>query len=270
INETKKIIKKLANEGIKRIDFTGGEPTIKKDLPEIFNYAKTKGIKVIALQTNGINLSNKKYLKELIKSGLKEITFSFHSHKKETYNKITNEKHYNKSIKALKNLSKAKITFSVSHVINKLNYQEIIKFIDFIKEYNPKSIYFSFLRPNGRTKKNKWIVPRLKEIKEHVIKAMEYCEKQNIRYEFEGLPLCYMGDYYKKSSEYSREFEKPTQGYVSSDGVKSDLHGDIHSNLKKKGDQCKSCKLNDNCVGVWKEYAEMFGTEELNPVKESK
>ena len=267
LKEVKKLIKQLVKQGTKRIDFTGGEPTIKKELPKIFKYAKESGILRVALQTNGINLHNKTFLKELVDNGLEFITLSFHSHKKETYNKITGKKHYNKSIKALENISNSNINYSVSYVINKLNYKDINDFIDFIENYNPVSLYFSFLRPNGRTKENKWIVPKLKEVEKYVISAMDYTEKKGIDYEFEGLPLCYMGKHYKKSSEYTREFEKPTQGYVSSNESKLDLHGDIHSNLKVKGKQCKECKLNKKCVGVWKEYAEIYGTKELKPIK---
>jgi len=34
-----------------------------------------------------------------------------------------------------------------------------------------------------------------------------------------------------------------------------------------KSKTCKECKYNNRCYGVWKNYADFFGLEELKPVK---
>ena len=41
------------NEPLENIRFSGGEPTLHKDIVEIVSYAKHKGIKRIAISTNG-------------------------------------------------------------------------------------------------------------------------------------------------------------------------------------------------------------------------
>jgi MoaA/NifB/PqqE/SkfB family radical SAM enzyme len=64
-NQIIKIIHKLATNGVKRIIFTGGEPTFIKDLPNILNEAKKSGLTTI-ISTNGLLLaSNPKLLRQI-------------------------------------------------------------------------------------------------------------------------------------------------------------------------------------------------------------
>lgn len=62
------------NEPLENIRFSGGEPTLHKNIIEIVEYAKLKGIKRIALSTNG---SNKIELYEkLVKAGVNDFSIS--------------------------------------------------------------------------------------------------------------------------------------------------------------------------------------------------
>lgn len=62
------------NEPLENIRFSGGEPTLHKDIIKIVEYAKLKGIKRIAISTNG---SNKIELyKKLVKVGCNDFSIS--------------------------------------------------------------------------------------------------------------------------------------------------------------------------------------------------
>ena len=62
------------NEPLENIRFSGGEPTLHKDIVEIISYAKSKGINRIAISTNG---SNKIGLyKKLIDAGCNDFSIS--------------------------------------------------------------------------------------------------------------------------------------------------------------------------------------------------
>lgn len=71
INELKKVISNLKLH----IQLTGGEPTLRKDLPEIVNIIKNKGIKDIGITTNG-SMLNQELSLILIENGLSD----FHIH----------------------------------------------------------------------------------------------------------------------------------------------------------------------------------------------
>lgn len=67
-----KIIEKACEIGIPHILFTGGEPTLRTDLPELIQKAEDLGM-VTGLLSDGIQLSNDSYRQTLLASGLDHL-----------------------------------------------------------------------------------------------------------------------------------------------------------------------------------------------------
>ena len=70
--EWQKIIDKAWNAGIPHVIFTGGEPTLRDDLPQLIAYGEKIGV-VTGLLTNGIRLADPEYLHSLLMSGLDHL-----------------------------------------------------------------------------------------------------------------------------------------------------------------------------------------------------
>lgn len=68
------IIDSWANEGLQNIRFSGGEPTLHSGLPMMVAYAKNKGIKRIAISTNGS--APLRIYGDLIKAGCNDFSIS--------------------------------------------------------------------------------------------------------------------------------------------------------------------------------------------------
>jgi MoaA/NifB/PqqE/SkfB family radical SAM enzyme len=67
--EWKQIISKSWAVGIPHLIFTGGEPTLRDDLPELIAYAEEIG-QVTGILTNGLQLGKSLYLQSLLNAGL--------------------------------------------------------------------------------------------------------------------------------------------------------------------------------------------------------
>lgn len=65
--------------GFKRIAFTGGEPTVRTDLPELVATAAKSGFTEISITTNGRMLAVENLTEQLLTAGLNRISFSLHS-----------------------------------------------------------------------------------------------------------------------------------------------------------------------------------------------
>ncbi|GEM_PF-1255646 len=74
-NSMIKLIQKLHDEGCVRVSFTGGEPLLRSDLPEILKASKEVGM-VNTLSTNGLKLNRE--LIQKIKPYINNIRFSLH------------------------------------------------------------------------------------------------------------------------------------------------------------------------------------------------
>ena len=71
-DEWKQILQKTWNAGIPHIVFTGGEPTLRPDLPELIGYCQQLG-QVSGLITDGYKLTNHDYFHELLNAGLDHL-----------------------------------------------------------------------------------------------------------------------------------------------------------------------------------------------------
>ena len=82
------IIDKISELGVPSIKLNWrGEPLLHPKISEFIKYAKEKNILDVSINTNATNLNEKK-IKELIKSGLDQIIYSFDGGTKKTYEKM--------------------------------------------------------------------------------------------------------------------------------------------------------------------------------------
>ncbi|RLC33047.1 hypothetical protein DRH14_05455, partial [Candidatus Shapirobacteria bacterium] len=72
IDEWKQVIRKAWDAGIPHINFTGGEPTLREDLPELIAEAEELGM-VCGILTDGLAFTRKTFLRSLLQSGLDYI-----------------------------------------------------------------------------------------------------------------------------------------------------------------------------------------------------
>lgn len=70
--EWKAILDKAWLAGIPHIVFTGGEPTLREDLPELIKYAESKS-QVTGLLSDGLRLAENNYLQALLQTGLDHL-----------------------------------------------------------------------------------------------------------------------------------------------------------------------------------------------------
>jgi len=70
--EWKKILLKASQFGIPHIIFTGGEPTLRHDLPDLISFAEAQGM-VTGLLSDGLRLADAQYLTTLLQTGLDHL-----------------------------------------------------------------------------------------------------------------------------------------------------------------------------------------------------
>jgi cyclic pyranopterin phosphate synthase len=92
VEEIVRMAKVAVGLGIGRVKLTGGEPLMRKDLPEIVSgIAAIAGLKDLSLTTNGLLLGGG-MAKKLRDCGLKRVNISLPSLNPETYHKLTGGK----------------------------------------------------------------------------------------------------------------------------------------------------------------------------------
>ncbi len=75
-NEWKSVLDKAWSVGIPHIIFTGGEPTLRDDLPELIAHAESND-QVTGLISDGLRLSERNYLDSMLQTGLDHLMIIF-------------------------------------------------------------------------------------------------------------------------------------------------------------------------------------------------
>ena len=129
----KNVIDKLSDIGVFILTFTGGEPTLRDDLPELLLYAQSKGM-VTGLISNGRKLKDKAFVETLEKSSLDFVQITLESHKPQVHDGITGAKgSWKETVAGIENAVRSKIYVSTNTTINKQNVADFLTTIDFIK-----------------------------------------------------------------------------------------------------------------------------------------
>lgn len=88
VPEIEKTVQAFAQLGTEKIRITGGEPSLRTDLPEIISrVTKVRGIKKVAITTNGYKLDKK--IDDWHHAGLTQLNVSIDSFDKKTFKEIT-------------------------------------------------------------------------------------------------------------------------------------------------------------------------------------
>jgi len=87
--EWQSILRKANQAGIPHIIFTGGEPTLRNDLPQLIRFAEDHGM-VTGLLTDGVRLADTQYLDVLLQTGLDHLLLVLQPHDQQAWKSLEN------------------------------------------------------------------------------------------------------------------------------------------------------------------------------------
>ena len=135
--------------GCKKLQFTGGEPLLKKDLIQIINHAKKRNVDYIEVFTNG-TLLTEAMIKYFAKQGI-NVAMSIYSHKPDTHDKITGVRgSHGKTIDSLKLLLAYEVPLRCAVVAMKQNEMDLEDTSYFLSRLGILSGPPDPIRPTGR------------------------------------------------------------------------------------------------------------------------
>jgi len=266
--EVKRDLRLAKKNKAEKIVFTGGEPTVRKDIFELVSYAKEVGFRDILIITNGRMCSYEEFLDRLVKSGLTSICFSLPDHREDVFEHLTQVKgSFSQLMKAIENAKKYDLLVSTITVITKLNHKELPKITEYLINLNKKFprffSEFMFINPTD----NAWtyreeLVPKIKDVTPYVLKSLDLAKKNGLILNVEGIPFCYMQGYEDNIVELHMAKER----VFVDPGKEPDFEYNKRRKVegKVKAENCKNCRYDNVCEGVWNRYVEIYGDKEFD------
>lgn len=157
LEEVKIVANKIKKLGVSHVVITGGEPLIRKDIPQIISIFSKLNLST-RLQTNGLLLTEKK-LDELIKAGLGDITISLDTLDDEKQDYICGLKNMDVSTKSLSMLTKIvkKMPKSMTAANIVVSHKNLNELVSLIKLLDSKGIWSTFVPVNLSEEKEDYL-----------------------------------------------------------------------------------------------------------------
>lgn len=168
----KMIIDKLEEFGIYNLSITGGEPFIRKDIIEIMQYAKSKGILLTGIFTNG-SLLTPTHINAMLAIGLRP-TFYISFDGWETHDWLRGVKGAReKAMEAIALLKKNHLPVHLTYMILKKNLKLILQDLDSLAMLGVDKIRFGLMSSTGEwSKSGEAHNVSFKEVLEHIVKIL--------------------------------------------------------------------------------------------------
>lgn len=146
--EGKALLDDLAEYGVPVVLFSGGEPVVRKDLPELAEYAVSKGMRAV-ISTNG-TLITREYAHILKDIGLSYVGISLDG-MKDVNDRFRGVKGaFDAALEGIRNCQDAGVKVGLRFTINRYNSAEIPKIFDLLEEKNIPRVCFYHLVYAGR------------------------------------------------------------------------------------------------------------------------
>ncbi len=131
-DEWKIIIKKLSGLGVYQVGFTGGEPTLREDLPELAEYVEELGC-TFNLTTNGKHIEES-LIRRLRAAGMRQCQLSLDSSVPEINDALRGKGAFSNLVKTIKLLKRYDIIIGIDCVVSNNNIKQIPSFVVWLKQ----------------------------------------------------------------------------------------------------------------------------------------
>lgn len=260
-------VKAILEEGVRGADavvFTGGEVTIRKDLPELVAHARQLGFRTIQLQTNGRMLSSMKFLRRLVEAGITEVSPAIHGPTAPVHDRQTQVPgSFRQTVKGVLNARQLGLPVIMNSVITQQNVALLPDTARLFVSLGVAQFQFAFVHALGTAGRDiAQVMPRFSDAQWPMLRAMAIGRKAGIPCMVEAVPLCFLPGY----EAYAAEWIIPRTKIFDATWVVEDYTALRTDEGKCKGSVCRGCAYERTCEGPWREYPEHYGWDEFVPV----
>lgn len=274
-------------DGVEALGLLGGEPTAHPRILEIVRAARDGGFKRIALASNGLKLADAEFAAALVESGVTRVGISIHGHRAEIEDFLSGRKgNFAKKIRAIENLltlhraGRLPHNVSLNAVLTRYTFKRMAPFCAFFKKMGIGDVRFNMIRTDACMDRGRELTPMIGELAPEIVKMIAVNERRlRMEVSFGDMPLCiYPMEVLRNrrlASKYVGEirdldtscavFLSPADELVEVQRFQWDEKK--RQVLKVQAEACRDCRASRLCEGLWRSYAELYGTGELEAVR---
>lgn len=250
------------------IVFTGGEPTLRRDVVELLACARDLGYRIL-MQSNGRRFADASFADRVVAVGPIFYCIALHGPTREVHEAVTKSRgSFDETVQGIRNLVARQQRVSAKIVLSRLNFAVVEETVAVLADLGVHRVSIAFPHALGRARKA-WdeVVPRYLETLPHVHRAIDTCRRRGLEVDAETFTYCHMEGYEEAITENLQQLEDYVElrQYGDTEAVRN--WSTLRREIKRKFEQCGTCRFDAVCEGPWLEYAEHFGGDEFTPLR---
>jgi cyclic pyranopterin phosphate synthase len=276
------------HRGAEEVCFTSGEPTTRPELPDFVAWSRELGYARISVMTNGRRLSQMPYAASLARAGMNRFYVSIHGHTKRLHEGLTRTpESFEQTVAGLDTIAKLKrfgVDLHTSTVLTERNLPHLGEIYAFLRGHGVDQVVFNVMQANGRADTFfEQIFPTYTETAAHFRKFLRECGEARPSAFLVDIPLCategipdFHRGFVERHCHYDLAENAILPGFdANADNRTTESHGrrltvltreDLDQATRAKRDECRQCRYDGACEGVWRNYLKRRGWDEFVPV----
>ena len=265
---TREIVAEMADarkKGFASLVLTGGEPTLRRDLPALLSAARGLGF-ALGLQTNGRRFADPAYTARLATFPLTCVV-ALHGDTAARHDAITRAPgSFEQTVAGLRNLRAAGVRAFVKVVLSKLNAGHASAIVGLAVDLGVPLVNVAFPHALGEARRDfQAVVPRYADVVPDLLTALaRYRDQTDLG--IEAVPFCLLPGYEAHVTDQPFRDACVAIEHRQLDQPEARDWREARAEMKAKPDTCRACRHDARCQGVWREYLDAFGGAELVPV----
>ncbi len=278
LNEVEAELMAALSRGNNAVDFTGGEPTLHPNMPEIIRFAEEGGLHTCII-TNGLAFDN---IKNQVEAGCREWLVSIHGYE-QTHDEIVGvQQAWQKINRTVEWLNQNDCFVRVNCTLTKLNQKDLPELAEFfIDTVDARMVNFINFNPHYQwgEKEQPSIVEALNdvqimvsEVRPYLREALDILRERNVWTNVRYFPMCVLKGYESHICNNPQVMFDPYEWDYGASPKTCENYLSFGRLLQERINTgeglCAECGLLDVCGGLNKNYAKIHGFSELSPYSE--
>lgn len=257
-------------QGAHKVTFVGGEPTLQRDFLRILQHARDLGYEEIIVFTNGVRTQQRVYIEELCAGGPLTFRVSIQGGDQASHDRVTGRSGaFQRILDGLALMNELGQKITVNACLNVLSYESVAGYPELARRYDVQEVHLDQInphevgnRPDGYLDT---ILARYSAQAPHLARMLREFERvlgPDFDVNLGNIPFCVM-------PEWGHRIHHAGEQTMVVSANLGELAPAGHDKYERKTEHklkpasCKGCAFDPICTGVFVEYAQKFGTQEL-------
>jgi cyclic pyranopterin phosphate synthase len=245
-------------DGLDRVSFTGGEPTIRPDLIGLVRRARELGYGDVKVQSNGLMFAEERNVAKLVEAGCNRIHVSIHTHDAARYDAIVQrEGSHALMVRGLENAVAHAPDFVADVILKSGTWEKLADALAWLHARGVRNVHLWFVSLTDGNRDNVASMPRMTDVVPAMREALAWARAHEMDVRSLHVPRCLLGADHPHAWDPGAGRVRVVTPDATFDLRDSKLAGQRHVPA------CEGCEHRAICPGIRPDYLERYGDAEI-------